>query len=117
MKDKFTEVYLNIITEAWDRYEYLDIINSVKAITNNGKDPWIKEETGKKIFQYLKENGALNRGGELIQASNLHDENASGAASYVKIYWNGRKQSGNPFDIETANLINYIDDGFNRRRI
>ena len=117
MKDKFIEAYLSIITEAWDRYEYLDIINSVKIITNDGKDPWVKEETGKKIFQYLKENGALTRGGEIIQASNLNSEKASGAASYIKIYWNGRKQSGNPFDVETANLINSIDDGFNRRRI
>jgi len=125
MKDKFIEAYLSIITEAWDRYWYGDIINAVGIVINGGKDPWVKEETGKKIFQFLKDNGERTTGGKLVQMTDLRSKddqigvstsktqfyNGSEQfdAGYIYSYWKGRSKSGNTFDVDMFELIQSID--------
>lgn len=125
MKDKFTEVYLNIITESWDRYSYSDIINAVGIITNGGKDSWVKEETGKKIFQFLKDYGEKRTGSKFIKMSSLGSKDNIYDTSdkltyngseifdtgYVYSYWKRRSNSGQQFDMDMFNLINSIDKG------
>lgn len=42
INDEITKAYLNIITEAWDRFDYFDIIKATNIVTNNCKDMWVK---------------------------------------------------------------------------
>lgn len=55
MNDKFTEIYLNIITETFFRYYFDTVLATTIEVTNEGKDPWVKGESGAKILQKIKE--------------------------------------------------------------
>ena len=55
INDIITETYLNIITETFYRYSFINVLDVTIQVTNEGKDPWIKGETGSKIFQKMKE--------------------------------------------------------------
>lgn len=98
----FINAYLNIITEAWDRFDYYDIIKAVKNITNECKDPWVKGESGSKVLALLKEAGSHTRGNERIRHSTLLDENdyeiIANDDTYITMYWRGRSKSGSEFD-------------------
>ena len=100
--NEFTKVYLNIITEAWDRFEYYDIIKAVKNVTNDCKDPWVKGESGSKVLALLKESGSHTRGNERIRHSALLDENdyeiIANDDTYITMYWRSRSKSGSEFD-------------------
>ena len=100
--DTFVDAYLNIITEAWDRFDYYDIIKAVKNITNECKDPWVKGESGSKVLALLKESGGHTRGSERIRHSVLLDENdyeiIANDDTYITMYWKGRSKSGSEFD-------------------
>lgn len=102
MKNKFIDAYLNIITEAWDRFDYYDIIKAVKNITNECKDPWVKGESGSKVLALLKESGSHKRGNERIRHSTLLDENdyeiIANNDTYITMYWRARSKSGSDFD-------------------
>jgi hypothetical protein len=102
MENEFKEAYLNIITEAWDRFDYYDIIKAVKNITNDCKDPWVKGETGSKVLALLKEAGGHTRGRERIKFSSLLDDNdyeiIANDDTYITMYWRGRSKSGSDFD-------------------
>ena len=114
MIDKFTEVYLNIITEAFYRYKYDEVLVATLEITNEGKDPWIKGETGAKVLQQLKNVG----GAESLAGREIYTDNGiSGSHEYLKKseaeqdrlyeltkyivgYWKGKSNSGSRFDID-----------------
>jgi hypothetical protein len=120
MNREFTETYLSIISEAWDRYEYLDIIRATNIATNNCKDPWIKGESGAKVFQIVKEfagerhrsgnyrMGSLTDNSSYIsepQAGQHYDGNAESDDEYISMYWRARSQSGSSFDAGMAHII------------
>ena len=120
MNSKFTETYLSIISEAWDRYEYLDIIRATNIATNNCKDPWIKGESSAKVFQIVKDfAGERHRTGKYrmgsltdnsfgMSADNAgqhYDGNAEADDQYISMYWKARSQSGNSFDAGMAHII------------
>lgn len=98
----FIDAYLNIITEAWDRFDYYDIIKAVKNITNECKDAWVKGETSSKVLALLKQSGAHKRGNERIRHSTLLDENdyeiIANDDTYITMYWKGKSKSGSEFD-------------------
>lgn len=102
MQNEFKEAYLNIITEAWDRFDYYDIIKAVKNITNDCKDPWVKGETSSKVLALLKQSGSHKRGNERIRHSTLLDDNEheiiENDDTYITMYWRGRSKSGSEFD-------------------
>lgn len=100
--NRFIDAYLNIITEAWDRFDYYDIIKAVKNITNECKDPWVKGESGSKVLALLKQSGGHKRGNERIRHSVLLDENdyeiIANDDTYITMYWKCRSKSGSEFD-------------------
>ena len=55
INDEFTKAYLNIITEAYYRYSFDTVLAITIEVTNEGKDPWVKGESGSKILQKIKE--------------------------------------------------------------
>jgi hypothetical protein len=128
MMDIFKQAYVNLICEDWDRFEYLDIIRATNLVTNNCTDPWVKGETGKKVFAFLRENGFRSRGGKTISFSGFYDnDNAdqvsnsdiekikgenrfyNGSAaydeSYITAYWRARTNSNSSFDAKTFATI------------
>lgn len=126
--NKFNDIYLSIICEDWDRFEYLDIIRATNLVTNNCTDAWSKGDTGKKVFAFLKENGFRSRGGKAVNFSAFYDnDNAdqvsnseiekikgenrfyNGSAnyddSYITSYWRARSKSNSSFDAKTFATI------------
>jgi hypothetical protein len=75
MNNLFTEAYLSVICEAWDRFDYLDIIKATNIVTNNCNDAWVKGDTGSKVLALLKKDGYMKHGGTTRQVSNLLDQN------------------------------------------
>ena len=120
---KFTNAYLSIITEAWDRYLYLDIICAVGLATNYGKDPWIKGETNTKIKEKINELAFHTKGRKLLNVTRVADNDinvnsdslvhyngsTSFDAQYVYNYWKFRAQKGDEYARSTFNLIHSID--------
>ena len=119
--EKFVNIYASIITEAWDRYLYRDVIMAVGLATNYGKDPWIKGESGRKVLEKIKELAFHKKGSKLISvtrvsdnddiyASKIHYEGSSlFDGGYVYNYWKFRASKGDQYAINTFNLIRSID--------
>ena len=119
MIDKFTEVYLNIITEAFYRYDYNEVLIATLEVTNEGKDPWVKGETGVKVLQQLKNvGGPESLGGREIftdkgvsgsheywKKSEAEEDRLYELTKYIVSYWTGRKNSGSQFDINLYNIV------------
>lgn len=106
---KFIDVYFNVITEAWDRYLYRDVIMAVGLATNYGKDPWVKGESGRKVLQKIKELAFHTKGGKLVSTTNVSDDDdiyTSGNryvgsslfdGGYIYNYWKFRAQKGDEY--------------------
>lgn len=108
MIDKFTEAYLNIISEAFYRYNYNEVLIATLEITNEGKDPWVKGETGAKVLQQLKNvGGAESYGGSYLGGSHAswgkseaEQDKLYELTKYIVGYWKGKSNSGSRFDID-----------------
>ena len=129
--DKFTETYLNIICETWDRYQINDIVRATGIITNGYKDQWVKGETGRAVLDFLNKAGDHSRGKEWLRgsafidkddlgngyvgaddveyakANNIYyDGSANFDLRYAANYWKSRAKSESEFDIQTSAAIN-----------
>ena len=129
--DKFTEIYLNIIYETWDRYQINDIVRATGIVTNGYKDQWVKGETGRAVLDLLNKAGMHSRGREFLRfsafidkddlgmpyvgnddikyakANNIYyDGSANFDLKYAANYWKSRAKSNSEFDISTSTAIN-----------
>lgn len=94
-KDIITQAYLNLITQGYYRrkrqYPMTKIVAAVKQLTNNGKDMWIKGETGKNTV-------ALVKADEISTGIDPQD------LTYIKQFFNERHVN-NDFDVSLKDLI------------